>query len=143
MRLEQGGRYVITNRLSGSVIDVKGADNTVCGWEKNGGDSQQWILIDNDGHRFIRNVQSGLYLAPSKPSFDDIHDGTAVVVAPRPFQWDVKEQDDDEYRMYVAGFGRAVNIDLAEGGNPANGTGVVLWGQVDESRNQLWGFERI
>ncbi|MFE9222757.1 RICIN domain-containing protein [Streptomyces lavendulae] len=145
MGLYEGERYVIVNRLSGTVLDSSNTDGgvSVRGWENHGGHNQQWVLIDNDGHWYIRNVQSGRYLAPANHNFDDIHDGTPLVGSDAPFHFDIKERDDDEYRMYVAGFPRALNADLADGGNPANGTKVVLWGQVDESRNQLWRFEKV
>lgn len=42
MSVESGGRYIIYNEKSGTVLDLNGGDQTgVSGFSKNGGENQQ------------------------------------------------------------------------------------------------------
>ncbi|EGX45292.1 hypothetical protein TWF569_003357 [Orbilia oligospora] len=141
----ENGHYRIVNAHSGTAIDASGTDEGVVhGWERHDGSNQHWIVSENDGKWEIRNVAFGLFLRPASENHSDIHDGTELIISDSPYGWHVYEdEDDDTYRLYVPEFHRPITVDLAEGGNPRNGTPILLWEKVDENRNQVWKFERL
>jgi len=146
-QIHDGHRYQIVNALAGTAIDLSGEDKTtITGWQLHDGENQKWLLVSSDGHWHIRNVLTGRYLAPRAESYDDIRDGTHLIGSERPFSWDIKDEHEDSYRIYVPGFHRPINVDLDQGGNPSNGTKVIVWGKVDGDnggKNQRWRFERV
>ncbi|KAK6519149.1 hypothetical protein TWF281_003838 [Arthrobotrys megalospora] len=140
--LYENTKYTIVNVATGTTIDFSGTDGaSVSGWNLNGGKNQQWTLESHDNHWRIRNVESGRYLAPSQ-SFENLNDGTKIASSTSPANWDIYRDDNQKeaYRIYIPDFHRPINIDMA-GGNPANGTSVVLWGKSD-GNNQMWYFKR-
>ncbi|KAK6514733.1 hypothetical protein TWF506_007100 [Arthrobotrys conoides] len=141
----ENGHYRIVNVHSGTAMDASGTDEgTVHGWERHDGSNQHWIVSENDGKWEIRNVAFGLFLRPLSADHSDISDGTPLIVSESPYGWHIYEdEDDDTYRLYVPEFHRPITVDLAEGGNPRNGTPILLWEKIDENRNQVWRFERI
>ncbi|EPS44447.1 hypothetical protein H072_1561 [Dactylellina haptotyla CBS 200.50] len=142
MGLDDGKSYKFFNVKGGTAIDLSGTDNeSITGWESHDGDNQKWVLEEAGDQWRIRNLATGRYLVPAEP-FENINDGTPVIGSDDPFDWDIKEQDDDVYRIYVPGFDRPINLDLSDYGNSNDGTRVELWGQW-KGENQLWRLEEV
>jgi len=126
--IASGSRYIITNAKSGKAADVSGVDNRasaytfqsvlavsclhtisylriVIGFDKHGGENQQWEIQYNGDGWHIKSVASGKYLAlEGSPS-----EGTKVIAAEnQPFNWhiwpDTKDIKAARYYLSVHGY---------------------------------------
>ncbi|RVD88207.1 uncharacterized protein DFL_002402 [Arthrobotrys flagrans] len=137
---ESGSTYKIINHKNGTALDLSGTDNvSITGWDSHDGDNQKWILSEEDGLWTIQNVATDKFLAPGG---DD--QGVDVIGADEAFQWDIRNEGDEEelWRLFVPH--SELNVDLDSQGEeeiPA-GAKVQLWGQW-AGDNQVWKFEGV
>ncbi|KAI0804699.1 carbohydrate-binding module family 13 protein [Irpex lacteus] len=137
--LEPGAVYRFINAKAGNVLDLSGDDNRSCiGWEWHGGDNQRWRLekVRDADAWVIVNVATGGYLSITQ----NLVDGIQVEVTSDPTQWSIQNDEEDPslFRFFV--LNTWFNLDLADHGNPNNGTPVTVWGKW-EGRNQCWRLE--
>ncbi|KAK6527654.1 hypothetical protein TWF694_004636 [Orbilia ellipsospora] len=148
MGFEDGGRYIIRNALSGQVLTAAEYDVSsfigapVRGLDWQGKDSQQWLLVQNDTHWYIRNCETGIYLAPQSGHTNDVQDGTRLVCTDGYYDFDIKEQSNNEYRIYIFDSVRPLNAEFGDFGD-GKGEQAYLTAQIDGSRTQLWRFEKV
>ncbi|KAF3138811.1 hypothetical protein TWF703_004352 [Orbilia oligospora] len=122
---ESGNTYKIINHKNGTALDLSGSDGV------------SWTLNEEDGLWVIINIATGKFLAPEGGD-----EGNSVVGADEPFQWDIRNEGDDEglWRIFVPH--SHLNLDLDSQGEddiPA-GARVQLWGQW-AGDNQVWRLE--
>lgn len=116
--------------------------HSVSGRNRHGGENQQWQALQRDNQWFLKNVAKGLYLGVADHRMND---ATPVVGVLEAFAWDVfpDEEDQPTHRFYVPAQHRAMNVDLSDQGNGADGTSVHLWGQWHPGESQRWRFEAV
>lgn len=128
--IEDGSIYILTNRETQKVLEVKGQSTAngaaVVQWGANGGANQQWRLVRQDENYYkIVNVNSGKLL--------DIAD-SATENGADAVQWNETSQFSQHWQLLSAGDGyyklhnRLANKILgAENGATADGTVAELW----------------
>ncbi|MFE6064500.1 RICIN domain-containing protein [Streptomyces sp. NPDC056431] len=142
MTLQDGEIFSIVNAKSGTVMDLSATDgHSVIGWTHHGGENQQWRALQRDNHWFFKNVDTGLYLGVAD---HPMINSTPVVGVHEAFAWDVfpDEEDQSAHRLYVPGNSSAMNVELSDHGNDADGTPVQLWGNW-RGENQRWRFKAV
>ncbi|WP_228566932.1 RICIN domain-containing protein [Nocardia sp. SYP-A9097] len=89
----------------------------------------------------LQNVETDKYLRPAEGR---ISDGCRVVAGKDPFWWHIFSDEDDlsSFRLYVPDQATAFNVEVADHGNPLNGTPVQLWGKWSGA-NQRWRIEQV
>ncbi|KAF7416392.1 hypothetical protein PC9H_002658 [Pleurotus ostreatus] len=136
---QSGSTYIFVNEKAGTVADLSGGDNkSIIGYENHNGDNQKWRAEKRGQGWTFKNVATGQYLGiEGEPG-----ENTPVVVVDHPFEWDVKEdrQDNSSWRFWVPG--TKYNMDLSDHGNATPGTKVLLWGKWDAGRNQCWRLQK-
>ncbi|KAG6827867.1 hypothetical protein H0H92_010166 [Tricholoma furcatifolium] len=135
MAITHGSIYVLINTKSGTALNLSDG-STILGWEPHHGDTQKWELSNDNDHWVFRNVASGEYLGLADPA----QDNTPVCAVKDPVEWDVlpDEENPSVYRILVPG--TFLNIDIADYGNPDDGTRVAIWGKWQPGENQTWKF---
>ncbi|KAG1795919.1 ricin B lectin domain-containing protein [Suillus subaureus] len=138
-RIKNQHTYSLKNCQGGTAVDLSGDDNySVQGFRPHDGSNQAWIF-QQDGDQngwFIKSSHSGKYLGIK----GNPQNGTAVVVIPNPFKWDVKDSDVKSVKgIRILVHGTNFSLDLFNYGNSANKTKIQLWGSWPGA-NQIWGF---
>ncbi|WP_221409691.1 RICIN domain-containing protein [Pseudochryseolinea flava] len=132
--------YRIINRNSGQALDVNGGATTdgaaIIQWPWNGGNNQQWQLVDQGGGYYrIQNRNSG---KPADVNGGSIANGATVIQWPwnggNNQQWQLVDNGNGYYRILNRNSGRAMDVNS---GSTANGASVIQW-QWNAGNNQQW-----
>jgi endoglucanase len=135
-----GAYYRITNRNSGQALDVNGGATTngaqVIQWPWNGGNNQQWQVIDNGGGYYrLLNRNSGQALDVNGGSTAN---GANVIQWPwnggTNQQWQIIDNGGGYYRIINRNSGQALDVN---GGSTSNGANVIQW-PWNGGNNQQW-----
>lgn len=132
--------YRIINRNSNQALDVNGGSTVnganVIQWPWNGGNNQQWQIIDNGGGYYrIINRNSGRAL--------DVNGGSTANGAQviqwtwsggNNQQWQVIDNGGGYYRIINRNSNQALDVN---GGSTANGANVIQW-PWNGGNNQQW-----
>ncbi|KAJ7599606.1 ricin B-like lectin [Mycena floridula] len=135
--VQSGQTYKLVNVKSSTVVmDLSGTDNrSIIGYPDQDGPNQKWTMAWTGHSWTFRSVSSGLYLNISgQPA-----DGTKLVAAPEPCQWDIwhDESNHDAYRIFIPGTG--FNLDLYNYGDATPGNPITLWYRW-KGVHQTWKF---
>ncbi|KIM43944.1 carbohydrate-binding module family 13 protein [Hebeloma cylindrosporum] len=137
--IENGGRYIIHNSKSKTVLDLNGSDGrTIIGFPRHGGENQQWETIYHDGGWHIKSVGTDKYLNLESHPKDDVR----LVAIQQPFLWHLWDDDRVANAIRICVPNTRQNVDLTDYGNPNPGTPVAIWGRW-EGENQTWKFEKV
>ncbi|KAA8650331.1 uncharacterized protein ATNIH1004_003015 [Aspergillus tanneri] len=134
------GQYILTNKATGTVLDLSGSDSkSIIGWQHNGGSNQNWdILPVQDDTYMIASAAGG-----KRITAPDGGDRPIAALAdpndPRSL-WRAFTNDGFGYIFHnMADPGKV--LDLAAS-SPDNGTPIVLW-EPNGGANQEWIIRRI
>ncbi|WP_345328668.1 RICIN domain-containing protein [Mucilaginibacter defluvii] len=132
--------YRINNRNSGKALDVNGGSTAnganIIQWPWNGGNNQQWQVIDNGGGYYrIINRNSGKALEVNGGSTTN---GAGITQSTwsgaNSQQWQVVANDGGYYRIINRNSGQALDVN---GGSTADGANVIQW-PWNSGNNQQW-----
>ncbi|KIL63080.1 carbohydrate-binding module family 13 protein [Amanita muscaria Koide BX008] len=134
------GVYQIINAKSDTALDESGTEQgAIIGWEKHQGENQKWYIDKRNDNYTIRNLRSGQYIGLAN---NDVRDDARAHSVNEPFEWQIRndDQDRDVYRFFVPG--TPFNLDLTNFGDSKGGTPVAIWGKW-EGKNQCWRLNRL
>lgn len=132
--------YRIINRNSDKALDVNGGSTangaSVIQWTWNGGNNQQWQIVDNGGgyYRIInRNSSKALDVNGGSTS-----NGATVIQwtwnGGNNQQWQIVDNGGGYYRIINRNSSQALDVN---GGSTANGASVIQW-PWNGGNNQQW-----
>lgn len=128
--LQSGGRYRLTNRSSGKVLDdANGATadgNNVQQWEDLSNTAQRWTINDlGNGYYQLINVISGKALnVASASTADGANVDISTATGANNQQWNIVNVGPSTYKLIARHSGKA--LDLANA-SPANGANIRQW----------------
>jgi len=128
--LQSGGRYRLTNRSSGKVLDDANAGtadgNNVQQWEDLSNTAQRWTITDlGNGYYQLINVVSGKALnVASGSTVDGANVDISTSTGANNQQWNIVNVGPSTYKLIARHSGKALDL---IGASPANGANIRQW----------------
>jgi endoglucanase len=132
--------YRLINRNSNLLVDVNNASSadgaTILQWPSNGGNNQQWQVLDNNGGYFrIINRNSGKALDVNGGS---LANGASIIQwafnGGNNQQWQILDNGGGYFRILNRNSGQALDVN---GSSTANGASIIQW-PFNGGNNQQW-----
>jgi endoglucanase len=132
--------YRLINRNSNLLVDVNSASTadgaSIIQWPSNGGNNQQWQVLDNSGGYFrIINRNSGKALDVNGGS---LANGASIIQwafnGGNNQQWQILDNGGGYFRIINRNSGQALDVN---GSSTANGASIIQW-PFNGGNNQQW-----